>query len=86
MKRRHKGLAIRTDVRNDRGMACMHPPEERQRVYEGRALPRNDRLLCGLCGELLYVGCGDGAAAMRAARAVRAERDPARAPLRHHAR
>jgi hypothetical protein len=35
-------------------MACRHPPEERLRVYEGRATPRPDRALCGLCGELLY--------------------------------
>jgi len=35
-------------------MPCPHPVEERLRVYEGTATPRSDRLLCGLCGELLY--------------------------------
>ena len=35
-------------------MPCTHPAEERLRVYEGTATPRTDRLLCGLCGELLY--------------------------------
>lgn len=34
---------------------CLHPQEERQRVFEGRPLPRVDRVLCSLCGELLYL-------------------------------
>jgi hypothetical protein len=39
-------------------MRCQHPPEELQRVYEGTATPRTDRLLCSLCGELLYLTPG----------------------------
>jgi len=38
-----------------RAMACIHPPEERQRVYEGTATPRAGRAYCGLCGEVLYL-------------------------------
>jgi hypothetical protein len=38
-----------------RAMACSHPPEERQRVYEGTATPRAGRAYCGLCGEVLYL-------------------------------
>lgn len=36
-------------------MACLHPMEERQRVFEGRAEPRPDRGYCGLCGAVLYM-------------------------------
>ena len=36
-------------------MSCRHPSEEMQRVFEGRLVARDDRLLCGLCGELLYI-------------------------------
>ena len=36
-------------------MSCRHPLEELQRVYEGSAVPRTDRMLCGLCGELQYL-------------------------------
>ncbi|MBI5949042.1 MAG: hypothetical protein HY875_12960 [Chloroflexi bacterium] len=34
---------------------CPHPEEEHQRVFEGRPLPLPGRMLCGLCGELLYL-------------------------------
>lgn len=36
-------------------MTCRHPLEEMQRVFEGSAVPRTDRLMCGLCGELQYL-------------------------------
>jgi len=40
----------------DRGaMACRHPAEERQRVFDGGWTPREDRVFCGLCGELIYL-------------------------------
>jgi hypothetical protein len=35
-------------------MACSHPEEELQRVYEGTAEARDDRDLCGLCGLIVY--------------------------------
>lgn len=35
-------------------VSCLHPPEERQRVYEGRERAREDRDFCSLCGEVLY--------------------------------
>ncbi|MGE5594944.1 MAG: hypothetical protein ACM3S1_02780 [Hyphomicrobiales bacterium] len=34
---------------------CPHPPEERQHVFAAARTPLPDRLLCGLCGELLFV-------------------------------
>lgn len=38
-----------------RGMvACLHPPEERQRVFEGQPEARPDRSFCGLCGAILF--------------------------------
>lgn len=36
-------------------MVCPHPGEELQRVFEGSYVARAGRMLCGLCGELLYV-------------------------------
>jgi hypothetical protein len=36
-------------------MACFHPAEERQRVFDGSPVARTDRLYCGLCGEILYL-------------------------------
>ena len=36
-------------------MACEHPGEERQRVYHGTSQARDDRQLCGLCGEIVYL-------------------------------
>lgn len=35
-------------------MACSHPAEELQRVYEGTPVAREDRDLCGLCGLIVY--------------------------------
>lgn len=35
-------------------MACPHPLEERLRIYDGTAVARTDRRLCGLCGETVY--------------------------------
>lgn len=35
-------------------MSCPHPPEERLRIYDGTAVARTDRRLCGLCGETVY--------------------------------
>ena len=35
-------------------MACPHPREERQRVYQGRDAPLSDRDWCALCGEVVY--------------------------------
>lgn len=35
-------------------MACAHPVEERQRVYDGTAEPRPDRSFCSLCGLVVY--------------------------------
>jgi hypothetical protein len=35
-------------------MACHHPPEELQRVYDGRPKPLPGRFFCGLCGEPVY--------------------------------
>ncbi len=32
-----------------------HPREELQRLYSSALTIQTDRLLCGLCGELLYV-------------------------------
>jgi len=35
-------------------MACHHPPEELQRVYDGGPTPLPGRYFCSLCGEPLY--------------------------------
>lgn len=66
-------------------VTCPHPSEERQRVFEGQERPRADRMLCGLCGELLYLaahlaGLDFDRAAREAAAviAARAEREPVR--------
>ena len=42
-------------------MPCLHPLEERRLVYEATDTARTDRLLCALCGELVYaaVACAD---------------------------
>ena len=48
------GLEVRMGRVRLRGMACAHPPEERQRVYEGTTEPRLDRSFCGLCGLVVY--------------------------------
>ncbi|MFN0147027.1 MAG: hypothetical protein ACKVT1_10985 [Dehalococcoidia bacterium] len=51
-------------------MACTHPLEERRLVYEATATARTDRLLCALCGELVYAPSPAGVA------------QPAKAPTR----
>ena len=43
-------------------MYCLHPTEERLHVYDGTAVARLDRQLCGLCGELVYAPVGTGRA------------------------
>ena len=35
-------------------MACHHPPEELQRVYDGGPTPLPGRFFCSLCGEPVY--------------------------------
>lgn len=37
------------------GHWCPHPPEEWQRLFAPDLTIRPDRVLCGLCGETLYV-------------------------------
>jgi len=34
---------------------CSHPPEERQHLFAPDLRIRPDRMLCGLCGELLFL-------------------------------
>jgi hypothetical protein len=48
-------LDFREQPRTVSRVSCPHPPEERQRVYEGRLEPRPDRAYCALCGEIIYV-------------------------------
>ncbi|GAB4336474.1 MAG: hypothetical protein Kow0010_24340 [Dehalococcoidia bacterium] len=48
-------LALRGAAAQARtAMRCTHPVEELRPVYEGRAVARDDRVLCGLCGDLIY--------------------------------
>jgi hypothetical protein len=36
-------------------MWCTHPPEEMIRLYRGPAELYDDRRLCGVCAEVVYV-------------------------------
>jgi hypothetical protein len=54
-------------------MACPHPREERQLVFEGSATPRVDRLWCGLCGEIIYLALGSAGDPVHRAGAGRPE-------------
>jgi len=66
----------------DAPMSCPHPNEERQLVYEGSTRPKTDRLLCGLCGEIVYVpDVGAPGAEPEGRPALQADRIPGRGGL-----
>jgi hypothetical protein len=46
---------IRDAVFRAPGHWCHHPPEEWQRLFAPDLTVRPDRVLCGLCGETLFI-------------------------------